>query len=228
MRTVKAATAFGFVRDLQQLIDGVLPEHGVRFFERRSDNVLLVRTQRDDGDPSTIPLRVGGAVVADLDVRFALSSEPASARFRTETSQFRLLMRPDREPLARFEYERTKSGAPVAHWHVHSERGAFTTMLATASAAGRRQRDPSRLSTLHYPVGGSRFRPSIEEFLVFLIEECGVDSLPGWRSAIADGQARWVSTQAGLVARENPEEAAAQLRSMGWLVEGPGRERVSA
>lgn len=228
MRTVTAATAFGFVRDLQQLIDGVLPDHGVHFFERRSGSTVLVRTRRDDGEHSTIPLRVDGAAVADLDVRFTLSIEPATARFRTDTSQFRLLMRPDREPLARLEYVRSGSGAPVAHWHVHAERGAFTTMLATASAAGQRQRDPSRLSTLHFPVGGTRFRPSIEDFLAFLAEECGVDTVPGWRSVIASGRARWASTQAALVAREHPRDVAAQLRGLGWVVEAPERDRVSA
>jgi hypothetical protein len=41
------------------------------------------------------------------------------------------------------------------------------------------------MSDLHFPVGGSRFRPSLEDVLDMLVRELGVDHEPGWRDALA-------------------------------------------
>jgi hypothetical protein len=48
-----------------------------------------------------------------------------------------------------------------------------------------------RLASLHLPVGGVRFRPSLEDVLEFAIRELGVEALSGWEDAIAEGQQRW-------------------------------------
>lgn len=220
MRRVLAARASGVVRDLQQVVDGVLPDHGVRFVEHRKGGGILIRPVTVSGDLTPIPLFMAGRRTATAVVRFSLSVESSTGRFVTETSQFRLAADTDRDPLVRLEYDRAVTRAPAAHWHVHAERGAFTEMLAKAAASGR-GREPSRISSVHYPVGGHRFRPSFEDFLVFLVEECGFDARPGWRTAVAESRARWQSMQARLLAHDRPLDVAAGLRELGWQIQPP-------
>lgn len=221
MRRVLAARASGVVRDLQQVVDGVLPDHGVRFVEHRKGGGILIRPVDASGELAPIPLFIAGRTAATAVVRFSLSVESRTGRFVTETSQFRLAADADRDPLVRLEYDRAVTRAPVAHWHVHAERGAFTDVLAMAAATGRGRREPSRISSVHYPVGGHRFRPSLEDFLLFIVEECGIDARPGWRTAVAEGRARWQSMQARLLAHDHPLDVAAGLRELGWQVETP-------
>jgi hypothetical protein len=221
VRRVLAARASGIVRDLQQVIDGVLPDHGVRLVEHPRGGGILIRPVDVSGELAPIPLFIGGQARATAVVRFSLSVESSTGRFITETSQFRLAVDNDRDPLVRLEYDRAVTRAPVAHWHVHAERGAFTQMLATSAATGRGRREPSRISSVHYPVGGPRFRPSLEDFLLFLVEECGFDARPGWRTVVTEARARWQSMQARLLAHDHPLEVAAGLRDVGWQVRPP-------
>ena len=74
---------------------------------------------------------------------------------------------------------------------------------------------------MHFPVGGRRFRPPLEDFLVFLVEECGFDARPGWRTAVAESRARWQSMQARLLAHDRPLDVAAGLRELGWQFQPP-------
>jgi hypothetical protein len=66
---------------------------------------------------------------------------------------------------------------------------------------------PHDISALHIPVGGSRFRPCLEDVIQFLIEECLFDSLPRWREAVEEGRASWRRIQARAVVRDFPREA---------------------
>jgi hypothetical protein len=40
---------------------------------------------------------------------------------------------------------------------------------------------PHDFSCLHFPLGGERFRPCMEDVIQFLVHDCGVDALPGWK-----------------------------------------------
>jgi hypothetical protein len=77
------------------------------------------------------------------------------------------------------------------------------------------------MSSLHIPVGGSRFRPCLEDFIQFLICECKFDARPGWREQVETGRERWRRRQAATVVRDMPEEAARVLRDLGYIVEAP-------
>ncbi|MBT1621333.1 hypothetical protein KK101_01340 [Curtobacterium flaccumfaciens pv. oortii] len=73
------------------------------------------------------------------------------------------------------------SDHPQSHWHLHAERGSFSALLARAGDNGSGRRDAARLSSLHFPLGGPHFRPSLADVVEFVIVECGVDSLPSTR-----------------------------------------------
>ena len=80
---------------------------------------------------------------------------------------------------------------------------------------------PNDLSSLHFPVGGERFRPCFEDFLHFLVEECGVDRVDGWVDVIREGREQWRRRQLRSTIRDAQAEAAEVLRKQGWTVEPP-------
>lgn len=147
----------------------------------------------------------------------------AGRHLKTSQSSFKLYSLLDRTPLVRQEYiSDMASPIPIAHWHFHGERGAFSHLLARAhEVQPDLVRKPHDLSSLHFPVGGERFRPSLEDLLEFLVRECGVDAVPGWEAAIERGRADWRLRQLRTVVRDLQVEAAALLREYNWKVEPP-------
>jgi len=133
-----------------------------------------------------------------------------------ESSTYKLALDRDRTPLLRVDYVRGANKAPCAHLQVHAHRGALTHLLSQAGHAKAHD-----MSALHLPLGGARFRPCLEDVLQFLVDECQVESVPGWRDAVLAGRARWRRRQARTVTRDFLEEAADVLRSEGYRVEPP-------
>ncbi|KJL37751.1 hypothetical protein RS81_03509 [Microbacterium terrae] len=80
---------------------------------------------------------------------------------------------------------------------------------------------PHSLAELHFPVGGERFRPSVEDVVEFLIRQCGVDHVSGWEEHIYEGRELWRRMQFRAVVRDLPAEAAEILRSDGWTIAAP-------
>lgn len=117
------------------------------------------------------------------------------------------------EPLLRFDYLRNREFAP-AHINVHAESSALGMLF------GRRggQKLP-KLQSLHLPVGGKRFRPSLEDVVEFLIEDFGVEPLAGWTDYVEAGRDQWYGYQLGASIRRDQERAAEIMRDLGWTVE---------
>jgi hypothetical protein len=96
-------------------------------------------------------------------------------------------------PLFRWEYLRQpESNVPCAHFHIHAHRDEAVYLLLTGKGSNTRikkraaQLDANaqvvpQLSDLHFPVGGPRFRPSLEDVIQFLVEEFGIDCEAGWK-----------------------------------------------
>ena len=179
----------------QHLLDAVLPgRRTVRGTLESDDEQLLVTCHPDGSSTEELPLSVKGHPEATLRASWRYSHDPDRRLIRADSSQFALRSPDVREPLVRLEFERTATSIPRSHWHFHGERGAFTKLLVRAG--GRRApRSPSRLASLHLPTGDGTFRPSLADFLEFLIVECGVDALPGWADAVAHERVRWRRAQ---------------------------------
>jgi len=123
------------------------------------------------------------------------------------------LLTPENNPLVRLEFVETQR--PASHWHVHADRTAFGWLLA---AAGR----PSHaVAKAHLPAGGARMRPALEDFLEFLLADIGLDNVPGWQQAIADGRETWRRRQVRTLVRDAPGEAVATLTSLGYQITPP-------
>lgn len=65
-------------------------------------------------------------------------------------------------PAFRIEFDRRAHSKPQAHVHIHAESTEIGWLYGTAG------RPLSPMQELHFPMGGRRFRPTIEEFLLFI------------------------------------------------------------
>ncbi|MFF6791087.1 hypothetical protein ACFY9C_18655 [Streptomyces filamentosus] len=97
--------------------------------------------------------------------------------------------------LVHFDYERDKAdGYPDAHLQVHGDSEFLAESL------------PDRpLAKLHFPVGGKRFRPCLEDVIEFLIVEDLVVGASGWSEALAPGRERFQRNQLRAAMRRNPD-----------------------
>jgi hypothetical protein len=90
---------------------------------------------------------------------------------------------------------------------------------ATRQARERLQLEcPDRpLKDFHFPVGGRRFRPSLEDVIEFLVAERLASPRTGWESAVEEHRAKWEDRQLRAAVCRNPDVAIAQLREQGAL-----------
>jgi hypothetical protein len=189
---------------------------------------FVVQSITEDGLLRRIPLYVAGERLAELTLKISLEMDADGTYLKAVSSSFALHSVLDqKQPLVRLEFIGTSTGPPVAHWHFHAERGSLTHLLTLSHANNPREAEhPHTLSSLHFPVGGERFRPCAEDFLEFLIRECGVDSEPAWKPALAEGRQRWRRTQVRAAVRDLQHDAAGVLRDQGWTVEPPNVDVV--
>jgi hypothetical protein len=191
-----------------------------------SGPVVDIETPRNQG----IELRAAGRVRMDLQFRFRCRSDDERDKLTVLSSTMSVRFAGEREPLFHFDFVRGANATiPAAHINIHAHRNELTLAMIAGGLDGRGRRRMQRLlvenraprmSDLHFPVGGTRFRPCIEDILVMLIDEFGVDSLPGARDRIEQGRRRFRSTQLGAAIRDDPEAAAEQLELLGYRVAG--------
>lgn len=150
-----------------------------------------------------------------LKVSFQLKLDHDGKYLTTHSSSFGWCTDPSRAKVfcpVRVEYERDKKSYAASHVQVHGESAGI------AHGIGRLNRARSRdLHKIHFPLGDRRFRPTLEDFIEFLIQE---ELVPGkhrgWRDAIAVGRARWDNLQTRAAVRRNPTAAIAELRELGY------------
>lgn len=144
-------------------------------------------------------------------------------------SSFSLYLEGSGEPLFHYDYLREPRGnIPGAHLNIHHDREDLRQALARCGgnyrgkskqrslAAGGTIRD----SELHYPLGGPRFRPALEDIVQFMIYELGVDTQDEWKSVLDRGRAAWRDRQLRAAVTDNLHSAAEVLRDHGFTVSG--------
>lgn len=138
--------------------------------------------------------------------------------------------RPQGEPLFRYEYVHNQQAQlPSAHLHVHGHRDQFTRVMTLAGEAGAHRRKPDtsdsaegvRMARIHFPLGGPRFRPCLEDVLQMLEVELGVETGPQWPRRLLSARANYRRQQTGAVVRDCPGEAVRVLRELGYQVMDP-------
>jgi hypothetical protein len=121
--------------------------------------------------------------------------------------------------MVRYDYVRDEGNHPSAHVHVGGRSEALEELCderrVTRTATDRR----------HFPVGGKRFRPCLEDLIEFAADEGLVDAKEGWERVVAEHRARFHQLQLKAVVRRDPAVAAEVLGAMGWTSSPPSDRR---
>jgi hypothetical protein len=172
-----------------------------------------------------IVLRVGGDPLFRLMVAFHCTLDRVGRYLAVDDAKIKVYAEGDKQPLFRYEYDRDAvQDMPAAHIQFHAHRDAFAYVMnraGEASARGKRRarlNQVPRIEDLHFPVGGHRFRPCLEDVLEMLALEFGVDATPQGLAALRDGRERWRRSQVGTVVRDAPDEAIRVLADLGYRV----------
>ena len=122
----------------------------------------------------------------------------------------------DDELVVGIDYTREPANQyPDAHLHVAGRRDDLDDLYLGDQRKSRTLRD------LHLPVGGRRFRPTLEDLIEFAITEEMVVPREGWRGAIEAHRARWARVQVKAAVRRHQADAAATLSEAGWTLSPP-------
>ena len=145
----------------------------------------------------------------------------------------------DKRPIFRYEYDSANGqNLPSAHIHFHgdhpdmNQHGAFDNLSGAFEDCGdgsprskRRQKGKKKkLSDLHFPVGGSRFRPILEDVLLMLIEEYGINPEKDRKETIKlleENVEKWRTIQAQTIVRDVPSIVVNTLKEMGYTITPP-------
>ncbi|WP_191563455.1 hypothetical protein [Janibacter melonis] len=175
--------------------------------------------------------RSGGERFLRLRVKLRCGWDSQRVYPRVDRSEIHLVPDTgDTQPLIRYEYDaRTSSSIPSAHLQIHTDDPRIGDALRLAGDRTKRSRRRAKgaderhyeTSSLHLPLGGTRFRPALEDVLQMAVEEFGVDAADGWQAHLEDGREAWRRTQTRAVVRDAAEEAAGLLRHLGYTVDPP-------
>ena len=155
---------------------------------------VVVGAFDEDGNTVDMPLTIQGEHRLDLRVSFRCIFDYTGAFLAIDQSEFALLVPAVRHPVVRFDYDRDRAWAS-AHVQLHAESSAVGFLRAHAGKTSETWR-------LHLPVGGRRFRPSLEDVIEFAIAEFNVDKRDGYSQRIEEGRRRWRRLQAKAAIRD--------------------------
>lgn len=219
----------GFVDTLNELVDGVLDTPARFETEFVSDpQQAIVRPPNPEADkvPSIPLIRAGDdskspALFLGVTYKVAMDAKGAHLQVVTSTISLRVDVTGGQRvprPLVRVEYDRAqvRPGRTAAHVHLHANSPELAWVFGSGGQAA------PDLHALHFPVGGRRFRPTLEEFLLFLDRESLFnDWKDGWKPKLIQSLEAWERLQARATARQFPEEAAGALEALGYGVTVP-------
>jgi hypothetical protein len=201
--------ADAFASELLTLLNATLPGNHRVSIERRN-NSFIVHTASDRGQAvGHVPLyakRGDDKPLASFHLSMSLRPD-STGRYLAVSQSKMILFGIDRTPVVRLEFLDDARKSPCCHWQFHGQNPAFEELLR----ATRRRKAARHLSALHFPVGGARMRPGIEDFLQFLIQECGFVAVQGWEDAVRASRTQWRLRQARTIARDAPRAVARSL-----------------
>lgn len=169
-----------------------------------------------------IPVLIDGQERLQLDISYRLSWDHRGRFLRVLNSHIKVYPAHRTDCLWRFAYLNDPNTKPTAHLHVHAHRDEVVHLMTAGRKSpvrsGRQAQFRYGMADLHFPMGGDRFRPCLEDVLQMLLVEFGIDAEPGAPRALEDGRQRWRHRQVAAATRDDPEAAAAALRDLGYQV----------
>lgn len=124
-------------------------------------------------------------------------------------------------PLVRVEYDRRKRKYSPSHVHLHAHSCELEWLYGSSG------QDIPNLHSLHFPAGGRRFRPTFENFLLFLDQEkIFTDWKEGYKTVLEEAHLKWERLQVKAATRRYPQEAVEALERLGYRIMPPNQTCV--
>ena len=179
---------------------------------------------------SLIPLVTGptvrGIPMLGLSIFYKLTQVESNEHLSVLSSGISLVMNSDsKNPVIRLEFERNQGIEPgaestrshrrhAAHVQIHGESSALGAIWALNGRVHQ-----TKLESLHIPVGGRRFRPSLEDFIEFLVIENLISALhENGQQTLDRSRNEWLEIQLKAAVRSNPAVAIDQLRKLNYTI----------
>lgn len=228
------AQAESFALELTELVNGTISrniEFSVEPIEGSEQEEVFVQVRgKSTFSPKLIPVTSDLTDSQEpwlwLKVQYRFALKGAHKYLTVKTSIFSLIVDSEtNNPVIRIEYERGAGSEPddlipgskrrnAAHVHIHGE----SQLLGYIQ--GRRAVEKIKpLHKFHFPVGGKRYRPSLEDFIEFLYaEEIVVALNSGFKELLKRNRDKWLAIQLKATVLNSPELAIAQLEEMGYKI----------
>lgn len=214
------ARAREFASDLNDLLNGTVTS-GVRLSSVLHFPDLVIcglGVTKTSFKPGVIRLTTGAkAPTAFLRVGYALVLDREGQYLTVAKSDMAVYADPGgRDALVHYDYNIDPPNEyPSAHVQVVGTSTALEAIRARAPEA------TGELGRLHFPVGGRRFRPTLEDVLEFLVVEKLAIPHTGWSEVIARHRETWREAQTKATVRRYPAWACAALEALGYTVKAP-------
>ena len=146
-----------------------------------------------------------------MDVSFQLRLDAEREHLMVQQSFVGVFGSPTaKHGLFHYDYERDKAdGYPDAHLQVEAHSDLFDQINNPRTDAGR------SFAQLHFPVGGKRFRPCLEDIIEFLIVERLVHARDGYEKVIEAGREGFRKNQLMAAMRRDPATVEAFVERYG-------------
>lgn len=162
--------------------------------------------------PGVIPLTISQAPArCFLYAAWTLDIDSESDRLTVTKSKFALRTSNGEEAEDIFLYEYgtdPDDEYPEAHLHVLGDSQPFQELC-------KRTGTNKQLRDLHFPVGGRRFRPSLEDVVEMLVTEEFVQARDGWKEVVAASRRTFQAGQLRAAVRQDPDTARGELDELG-------------
>jgi len=206
-----------FANDLSALLNATVC-HGTRLSSVVFPGFTLVgyNVTRDNLRGEGMPIKIKKAPKLYLGLSIRLGADDRNEHLMVRSSAMVLATESvitNANMLLHYDYEREKQDDyPDAHLQI------CATSQAWEEAGRRHDGDVRLLNKLHLPVGGRRFRPTLEDLLEFLIVERLVESRTNWKAELNRSRDTFREKQLRAAVRRYPEIAEDQLRRDGHIV----------
>lgn len=202
---------------------------------RRGGHRAYVIAQRD---PAGIPLLSGGEEILRLQYNFQCSCKGTGSWLQVDKSIIMLTYAPGATPLVHYDYIRADThNTPSAHINIHGSNDSVSQLMLSCGSGKRGKSRRSQFvkngtfptfSTLHFPVGGERLRPGIEDVLQMAVYEFDIDVKDEWQAVIDKSRAEYRTRQIAALVREFPDIAYQTLLDSGHDLQSmPNRPKRS-
>ncbi|MDE0320616.1 MAG: hypothetical protein OXI97_12130 [Acidimicrobiaceae bacterium] len=190
--------------------DGIRLDCGLYTHGSHSQAIVTYRLDRVNRRGEPIPLKISRSPAKlSLRVFHALRMDDKNRHLANTKSTFGLCV--EHKSAFAYHYERDANNEyPAAHLHIDGKAKRLQKVLDAAD------RSKDKPTALHLPVGGHRYRPSLEDIIEFCVVERLVAARQGWRQRLSESRERFHEQQLQEAVRHNQGSAAEALTSLGW------------